>query len=64
MTNAVGMTIWVPSEALLDAVTAVSGSGPAYFFALIESIIAAGIDLGLDQKTAVALTPANRYRGG
>ena len=56
VTNAVGMTIWVSSEALLDAVTAVSGSGPAYFFALIEAIIAAGIDLGLDQKTAVALT--------
>ena len=50
------MTAWVPSEALLDAVTAVSGSGPAYFFALIEAIVAAGMDLGLDQKTAVALT--------
>ena len=56
VTNAVGMTAWVPSEALLDAVTAVSGSGPAYFFALIEAIVAAGMDLGLDQKTAVALT--------
>ena len=56
MTNAVGTTVWVASEALLDAVTAVSGSGPAYFFALIEAISQAGTALGLDEETAMTLT--------
>ena len=41
-----------------------SAGGPAYFFALIEAIIAAGIDLGLDQQTAVALTLQTAYRCG
>ena len=54
--NAVGTTVWVASEALLDAVTAVSGSGPAYFFALIEAIAQAGTALGLDEETAMKLT--------
>ena len=39
---ATGLTIWVNSEAQIDAVTAVSGSGPAYFFYLMESMIRAG----------------------
>ena len=56
VTNAVGTTVWVASEALLDAVTAVSGSGPAYFFALIEAISQAGTALGLDEETAMKLT--------
>ena len=56
VTNAVGTTVWVASEALLDAVTAVSGSGPAYFFALIEAIAQAGTALGLDEETAMTLT--------
>ncbi len=56
VTNAVGTTVWVASEALLDAVTAVSGSGPAYFFALIEAISQAGTALGLDEETAMTLT--------
>ena len=43
-------------EDLLDAVTAVSGSGPAYFFALIEAIARTGTDLGLDEEVAMALT--------
>lgn len=42
-------------EKLVDAVTAVSGSGPAYFFYIIESMIAAGVALGLDDKTAAKL---------
>ncbi|WP_216937493.1 MULTISPECIES: pyrroline-5-carboxylate reductase [unclassified Acinetobacter] len=51
-----GLTIWVDSEAQIDAVTAVSGSGPAYFFYLMESMIRAGKNLGLDEKVATALT--------
>jgi pyrroline-5-carboxylate reductase len=54
--NAVGLTIWIEEEALIDSVTAVSGSGPAYFFYVMEAMIAAGCELGLDEKTARALT--------
>lgn len=53
---ATGLTIWVNSEAQIDAVTAVSGSGPAYFFYLMESMIRAGKNMGLDEKVATALT--------
>ncbi len=49
---AVGSTLWVSEEKDLDAVTAVSGSGPAYFFLLMETLIDAGVKEGLD--TAVA----------
>lgn len=54
--GAAGLVIWVDEEKKLDAVTAVSGSGPAYFFYLMESMIQAGKDLGLDERTAVTLT--------
>ena len=54
--NAVGLTCWVSEEGLLDAVTAVSGSGPAYFFLLIEAMQAAARELGLDSDTANKLT--------
>lgn len=50
--GAVGITLWVPAEADLDAVTALSGSGPAYFFLFIEALEAAGAALGLDPRTA------------
>lgn len=53
---ATGLTIWVSSEAQIDAVTAVSGSGPAYFFYMMESMIRAGKNMGLDEKVATALT--------
>lgn len=53
---ATGLTIWVKSEDQIDAVTAVSGSGPAYFFYMMESMIRAGKNMGLDEKTATALT--------
>ena len=56
VTNAAGKTVWVSSEGLLDAVTAVSGSGPAYFFALIEAIAKTGVELGLEEEVAMALT--------
>jgi pyrroline-5-carboxylate reductase len=53
--SAVGITCWVDSEPELDAITALSGSGPAYFFLLTEAIIDAGIDLGLSRETATLL---------
>ena len=46
----------VLDESLQDAVTAVSGSGPAYFFAFVEAMVAAGIELGLDSEVATELT--------
>ena len=48
--GAVGDVCWVPEEKLLDAVTALSGSGPAYFFYLLEAMIAAGESLGLSPQ--------------
>ena len=53
---ATGLTLWVNEESQIDAVTAVSGSGPAYFFYMMESMIRAGKNMGLDEKTATALT--------
>ena len=53
--GAVGLSVWVNSERELDAVTALSGSGPAYFFLFIESMINAGTQLGLTQDTAQTL---------
>lgn len=50
--SAAGITLWIKEESLLDAVTAVSGSGPAYFFLFIEAMQQAGIQLGLDEQTA------------
>ena len=54
--NAFGISVNVEREELLDAVTAVSGSGPAYFFLLIEEMIRAGKALGLTEESATALT--------
>ena len=50
--NAVGITVWVDNEPQLDAVTALSGSGPAYFFYLIEQMIQSGVELGLPEGSA------------
>ncbi|KPK08126.1 MAG: pyrroline-5-carboxylate reductase [Betaproteobacteria bacterium SG8_39] len=55
---AVGEVVWVDSEALLDPVTALSGSGPAYVFWFIEQLAAAGERLGLETQTARRLALA------
>ena len=52
----VGSARWLATESHIDVVTAVSGSGPAYFFAFMEAMIAAGERLGLDAVTARELT--------
>lgn len=54
--RAVGLTRWVDEEAQMDAVTAVSGSGPAYFFLVMEAIEAAAGEMGLDPESARLLT--------
>jgi pyrroline-5-carboxylate reductase len=56
--NAVGSTLWVESEVKLDAVTAISGSGPAYVFYLIEALQEAATALGLTATQARALSIA------
>jgi pyrroline-5-carboxylate reductase len=56
--SAVGQFEWLPDENLIDAVTAVSGSGPAYAFALVEALAEAGVALGLDEGQAMRLARA------
>ncbi len=56
--SAVGDIVWVEDEALIDAVTAVSGSGPAYVFLLTECLAEAGRAAGLDEAVAMKLARA------
>jgi pyrroline-5-carboxylate reductase len=51
--SAVGLFDWLPNESFIDAVTALSGSGPAYVFALVEAMAAAGTALGLPAEVAM-----------
>jgi pyrroline-5-carboxylate reductase len=53
--DAVGVTVWIDDEDLMDAVTAVSGSGPAYVFRLIEAMQAAAVAQGLPADSARTL---------
>ncbi|MDB5558495.1 MAG: pyrroline-5-carboxylate reductase [Enterovirga sp.] len=53
--GAVGIVEWVENETLIDAVTALSGSGPAYLFYLVECLAQAGCDSGLDPSVAERL---------
>lgn len=53
--SAAGLVLWVNDEDLLHAVTAISGSAPAYFFYMLENMIATGEKLGLTQTQATAL---------
>lgn len=54
--NAVGIVEWLDSEDKIDAVTALSGSGPAYYFLMMEAMIAAGINMGLSAEVSKSLT--------
>jgi pyrroline-5-carboxylate reductase len=53
--SAVGQFVWLASESLMDAVTAVSGTGPAYFYLLIDIMIESAIAFGIDPQTARSL---------
>lgn len=53
--DAVGSTVWLQEESMLDAVTAISGSGPAYVFYFIEAMQQAALELGLNQAQARSL---------
>ncbi len=54
--RAVGLALWLEQEEQMDAVTALSGSGPAYFFLVMEAMEKAGLALGLTRDTARLLT--------
>jgi len=59
-----GDVVWVPTEDSLDVVTALSGSGPAYFFLLAELMTAAAVELGLPPDTARRLAVSTLYGAG
>lgn len=61
--DAVGKTVWFDDEAMLDAVTAVSGSGPAYVFYFIEALEQAALELGFDREAA-SLFARQTFLGG
>lgn len=60
---AVGETLWLQDEAMLDAVTAISGSGPAYVFYMIEALQQAAVELGFTDEEARRLSVAT-FLGG
>lgn len=53
--NATGKTVFLDNEDLLDAVTALSGSGPAYFYYIVDAMIQAGVKMGLEEPVAALL---------
>ncbi len=59
--SAVGVSVWVEQESQLDVVTAVSGSGPAYFFLLMEMLERAGVELGLPEAASRELAIATAW---
>jgi pyrroline-5-carboxylate reductase len=61
---AVGEVVWVPNEDAIDVVTALSGSGPAYFFLLAELMAQAACELGLEPQAARRLAVATLYGAG
>lgn len=62
--QSVGEVVWVSTEDALDVVTALSGSGPAYFFLLAEAMAQAGVGLGLPADTARRLSIATLHGAG
>lgn len=63
MANA-GETVWVESESQIDAVTAISGSGPAYFYLFTEALTEAGIEMGLPGQVAQQLARQTAFGAG
>lgn len=59
--SAVGLALWLGDEALLDAVTALSGSGPAYYFLFLELMQQAALELGLPAEVAAPLARETAY---
>jgi pyrroline-5-carboxylate reductase len=62
--QSVGEVVWVPTEEALDVVTALSGSGPAYFFLLAELMAQAAAELGLEEQAAHRLAVATLHGAG
>jgi pyrroline-5-carboxylate reductase len=62
--QAAGRTVWVPRESDLDVVTALSGSGPAYFFLLAELMMRSAIDQGLEPEAARQLAVGTLHGAG
>ncbi|MFI4885811.1 MAG: pyrroline-5-carboxylate reductase, partial [Steroidobacterales bacterium] len=62
--QSVGEVVWVATEEALDVVTALSGSGPAYYFLLAEAMMQAGVELGLPVDTARRLSIATLHGAG
>lgn len=62
--SAVGATVWLEHEAQMDVVTAISGSGPAYFFLLIEMLEQTGVALGLPAEVSHRLAVETAYGSG
>jgi len=62
--SATGEVVWIHDEALMDVVTAISGSGPAYYFLMTEALAAAGEKLGLSAASAMRLAVHTSYGAG
>jgi pyrroline-5-carboxylate reductase len=62
--DAAGMTRWIEDEAQMDTVTAISGSAPAYFFAMVEALEDAAVAQGLSRDTARALAAQTCFGAG
>lgn len=62
--DAVGLTRWVDDEALMDTVTAIAGSSPAYFFAMVEALVEAACAQGMPRDQARALSAQACYGAG
>lgn len=58
---ATGRTVFIEKEEYLDAVTALSGSGPAYFFYLVKSMVEAGVQMGLEESVSAMLVEQTMF---
>lgn len=64
MVSGMGRFLWLTTESQLDAVTAISGSGPAYMFYFMEAMTAAGAEMGLEREQAYQLAVATFIGAG